>query len=65
MATLKARENLKLMKCLKCDKMIKTTIEHRICGVCKYAAENYMTIQDTRQIKGKLYGDMGIWEKKV
>lgn len=48
----------KPMKCLKCDKLFRTTPEVRVCLECK---ESYKAMFD-REENGKLYGNMGCWE---
>lgn len=58
-------QEYKLLPCLKCDKKFKTTIELRICNRCVRAQDNtFETSLEFEPREGKLYGDMGLWEKK-
>lgn len=52
--------NSKKYKCLRCDKLFKTTPEFRVCSKCK---ERYNATFD-RPLQAKQYGDMGVWENK-
>ena len=53
-------DQTKVMKCLKCDKLFRTSPETRICGQCKLSYNAVFDWQD----EGKKYGNMGIWENR-
>lgn len=54
-------ENVKKLHCLKCDKYFNTTIERRICIACTSRMEaEHPPLPDNE----KMYGNMGIFERK-
>ena len=58
--TKELKEQFRKLKCLKCDKLFRTTIEVRICNQCKLTYDATFDWDHEE----KPYANMGVWEKK-